>query len=403
MPEPGPAPGGLCFYSYHCAKSRIMCEFAAAIVRGLSVILMVDFTDDENAEFEAELARQIAQVPPELYEAMKPLLLLTTLANHLLLGFPDDPVPQALKQELNYDMEDVNAVAAAQDTPGLARLMALQTLSLFDVLLVGQLVFESALAEPLRGYLSRYGQLGESFDALRDYLFSYGETMLTSTGQYLTRNNAEMGEELRLRRLHTESIFARLDDTLRPYYPAGQSPDDDRAHALDAADEAEDQEEAAVHIRFNEVQRVTLGLALRLPQLLADLGDTPFAQALAQVLRLRPKALLRLNERLQKSPDGEPFEMTWSELLRLYQAAHVCALSAVANVTNAGSLEDFFGQNEISPAETPEERTESAFRTRELIMQVMGGFIEVIDQNHPDDEDVAATRDEIAQLAELLA
>ena len=359
--------------------------------------------DDENADFEAELARQIAQVPPELYEAMKPLLLLTTVANHLLLGYPGDPVPQALKQELNYDMEDVSAVAAAHDTPGLARVMALHTLSLFDVLLVGRLVFESALAEPLRGHLSRYGQLGNNFDQLRDYLFNYGETMLNTTGSYLTGGDAELRDELRLRRLQAESIFARLDDTLRPYYPAGLSPADDRAREGDAADEAEDQEEPAAHIRFNEVQRVTLGLALRLPKLLADMGDTPFARALAQVPRFRPKALLRLTERLAASPDEEPFAMTWSELLRLYQAAHVCAVSAVANVTDLGSLEDFFGADAIAPEETPEERTESALRTRELITRVMGGFIEVIDVNHPDDEDIAAARAEIAQLAELLA
>jgi hypothetical protein len=373
---------------------------------------MADFTDaapspeddnaDEKARFEAELARQTAQLPPELYETMQPLLLLASVASHMLLGYPDDPVPQALEELLGYDVETLQIVTTAVDTPSLGRVMAAHTLELFDFIVVGRLVFESSLDEPLRAYLGRHSAADDAFTGPREYLLTFGEAMLENIGQYLTSADPDMQEELRMRRLQAESIFARFDDTLRPFYPPGQSPAELEAEVLDAADEAEDQEEPAVHVAFNEGQRVTLGTALRLPYILAELGETPFARALAGVRRLRKKALDRLANRLAASPAEEPFSLTWSELLRMYQAAQVFGLSAVTDVLATGSLEDMLLASAEEDEGTPEEAAKFAHRAREVMTMVMAGFVEVVEINHPDDEEVAKAKAEISRLAELL-
>lgn len=367
-----------------------------------------DFTpEDDNAEeraaqFEAELQRQVALLPPELYDTMKPMLLLSSVANYMLLGYADDPVPAALKELLDYDDDALQTVTAAQDTPSLARVMAAHTLELFDFILIGRLVFESSLDAPLRAYLARNSGPEEEFAGPREYMLKFSESLLENISQYLTGASEELREELRMRRLQTESIFARLDDTLRPFYPPGHSPAEEQARALDAADEAEDQEEPAVHVSFNEAQRVTLGTALRLPPILADLGETPFARALAEVPRLRRKALERLAARLAHSPTDEPFSLTRSELLRLYQAAQVCALSTVTDVLASGSLEDVIFKGAAEDEESPEEAAEYARHARELMTMVMAGFVEVVEANHPDDEEVAEAKAEISRLAELL-
>ncbi|MDB5271010.1 MAG: hypothetical protein JWP58_4050 [Hymenobacter sp.] len=377
---------------------------------------MADFDDDdpdarseeENdaeqaAHFEAELQRQIALLPPELYETMHPLLLLASVANYMLLGHDEDPVPLALKELLDYDLDTLKIMSGVTDNPSLARVMAAHTLQLFDFVVVGRLVFESALDEPLRAYLARNQAPDEAFTGPREYLLTFGESLLENMGQYLTAGDAGLREELRLRRLQTESIFARLDDTLRPFYPPGHSPEEIAADALDAADEAEDAEEPAVHVAFNEGQRVTLGTALRLPYLLAELGETAFGRALGGVRRLRRKALERLAARLAASDVEEPFTLTRSELLRLYQAAQVCALSTVTDVLAGGSLEDVMRRTADEDEESPEEIAESARHAREVLLMMMAGFVEVVEINHPDDEEIAGAKAEISRLAELLA
>jgi hypothetical protein len=363
--------------------------------------------DDQAAQFEAELQRQAAQLPPELYDTLKPLLLLASVANHMLLGYPEDPVPQALENLLGYNQETLQTVTAAQDTPSLGRVMAAHTLELFDFIMVSRLVFESSLDAPLRAYLMRHSKTDDhdddddDFSGPRSYLLSSGEALLDNITKYLTGANPDINEELHMRRLQSESIFARLDDTLRPFYPIGLSPTEQQADALDAADEAEDQQEPAVYITFNEGQRVTLGTALRLPYLLAELGETPFALALAGVGHFRRKALERLANRLAESDPNEPFGLAWSELLRLYQAAQVCALSTVTDVLATGSLEDMM-YSSAEGQQTPEEAAAFARHAREVMTTMMSGFIEVVEVNHPNDAEITAARAEISQLAELL-
>ena len=364
-----------------------------------------DSAPDDNADeaFEAALQQQIALLPPQLYESMQPLLLLGSLANYMLLGHPDDPVPLALKDLLDFDIDALQTIVEVSDNASLARVMAAHTLQLFDFVVVSRLVFESALDEPLRAYMARHYPPGKDASGPREYLLTFGESLLENISQYLAGAQAELREELHLRRLQTESIFARLDDTLRPYYPPGHSPAEIRTQELDLTDEAEDQEEPAVRVSFNEGQRVTLSTALRLPYILAELGETPFAQALAGVGRFRRKALERLADRLTAAEADVPFSLTWSELLRLYQAAQVCALSAVTDVMAGGSLEDVMCNAASQTDETPEEIAASAHHAREVMLMIMAGFVEVVENNHPDDEEIIEAKAEISRLAELLA
>jgi hypothetical protein len=236
------------------------------------------------------------------------------------MGYEEDPVPQALTELLGYDLDTVHAIANVHDTPSLARVMATQPLQLFDFVQVGQLAFESRLEESLRAYLACHGVASGGPDGSdpRAYLQSSGEGLLENIGSYLAHSDDDLLVELRLRHLQTESIFARLSNTLRAYYPAGESPEEQAAGALDAADEAEDAQDPAVHVTFNEVQQAILATALRLPALLAGIGETAFARALSGLPRLRRKAAERLANRLVAADLAEPFSMSRSELLRLY-------------------------------------------------------------------------------------
>jgi arginase family enzyme len=79
----------------------------------------------------------------------------------------------------------------------------------------------------------------------------------------------------------------------------------------------------------------------------------------------------------------------------------VGALSTVADVMATGSLEDLMAA--APTTETPEEAAASAHHVREVMTAVLAGFVDVVEENHPDDEEVAAAKAEISQLAELLA
>jgi hypothetical protein len=358
--------------------------------------------DSSNDNFEEALREQLAQLPPNLFEAMQPLLVLGSLANYMLMGYQEDPVPQALTELLGYDIDALQTMSNAHDNASLGRVMAMHSLQLFDFVQIARLVFESRLDAPLRAYMGRFSNTEDGFAGPREFMLTSGEELLENIGQHLAGTDDDLREELRMRRLQTDSIFARLDDTLRPYYPEGNSPADDEARALDEADEAEDFEEAAVHVNFNAAQRLTLTTALRLPFLLSDMGETPFARALAGVRRFRRKALERLANRLTDAEDDAPLSLAWSELLRLYQAAQVCALSTVANVAATGSLEDLMLQRDVTDAAVLDKQAAQARHTRQLMTEMMTGFVATIEQHHPDDEDVAEAKAEISRLAELL-
>ena len=367
-----------------------------------------DAPEPSAEEREAAIERMVAALPAELYPVMQPLLMMSQLANHALLGHADDPVPQALKELLDYDHEFVREVMAVTDTPSLGRLLATKMLQMFDFLLVGRLVFDSVLEPSLRAYLNRNSPAEADDTSMRDYVLDYGETMLGNLTQYLTSGDADLEEELRMRRLQTESIFARLGDTLRMFYPPGHSPEELEAERLDEQDEDEDADEMAVTVRFNKIQLVTLSTALKLPTMLIGLAETPFGRALETVPRFRKKALERLAERMSNSEPDEEFPLAWSELLRLYQAAQVCALSVVADVFWVGSIEDVLlsggprnPDDGYEPA-GPGLPADKARQTREMLTMLMSGFITLIEENYPDEEDVLAAKAEISQLAELL-
>ena len=362
-----------------------------------------DPTPPSDEEIEAELQRQMAHVPPELYEALRPLLLLAGLANYMLLGHDEDPVPVALKQLLDYDFTAAKIVSDAQDTPSLARVMAANTLQLFDFTLIGRLVFESRLEAHLLNYIAQRTPPDEGFADPRGYLVTHTEGLLENLGIYLTGDDDDLREELRLRRLQTESIFARLDDTLRFFYLPGQSPEDLLAAAQDEEDEAADADDPVAYLTFNEGQRLALATALRLPPMLTSLSETPFARALTGVRRLRDPALARLAARFSEADLDEQLGLTWSELLRLYQAVQVCALSTVADVLATGSLEDNMVASAEAEDKSPEEAAVFARTTRRLMLLVMQGFVNTIETNYPDNEDVLAAKAEISELAELLA
>lgn len=386
---------------------------------------MADFEDDDpeftdepdgtpdgtnepsEAEKDAIIARMLDQLPPNLHEVLHPLLTFIALANFMLVGHADDPVPQALNELLDYDGDTVKLLQKATDNAGVARLMAFHPVQLFDTVVIGRLVFESPLDLPLRTFLGRKSGGPESFVAPRQYVLDTGENLINNLMEHLANADEDNREELRMRRLQTESIFARLADTLRPFYPPGQSPEDERAAALDDADEEADAGPAVVNLTLDEGRRLVLATALQLTNVLGKLAETPFARGIPNVSYLRTKAVLRLAERLNNLGNDEPIGFAWSEVLRLYQASQVVALSTVADVLADGSLEDamrhdFLNEDGTPKPDSPIHDAENARFVRKVMTDLLGGFVESVEITFPDNEEVVAAKAEITELAGLL-
>jgi hypothetical protein len=359
--------------------------------------------DELGSNSDAALNAQLQQLPPDFYDKLSPLLLLGGVANFIVLGYPDDPVPLAIRELTGYDLDGLRLITNANNTMALGRVMARQPIVLHDFLAVAVLAFESRLDEPIRTYLQRHDTAAAGNHlSLREYVLDFGRVMLDHLSEYIARTDADLREEMRLRRLQLESIFARLGDTLRPYYPPGQ----ELPTPAEATDSPQDQQ-LVLAVSFSRLQLMGLLMALTLTKTLPSVSERPFAQALRQVPGLGAPALEQLRQRLTALAPDEKIQLSWGELRRLYQSAQVCAISLVADVLPMGSVEDMLVQG-LGPDDAPEEslpeRTtpEQAHQYRDMIAKLMSGFIEFVDENFAAEPDLATARAAITDLTELL-
>lgn len=322
----------------------------------------------------------LASIPADFYEQLAPLLQLCAVANFLLMGRGSDPVPQAITQLTGFDLATVARISRVRDTEGLGRLLLEEPKMLYDYLQVGTLVFESPLFDHVAQLLSNHGTADSEAvaDSLRGFVVELGEAMLASLAQCFEQD-AELGQDLHLRHLQLESIFARLADTLVPLQ-------------LPAADDADTQatdQQPRLQLRFPAAQLAALQVALILPVWLDEKSDDALTHAMMELASRRYPAIAMLHQRLEALAPDEATELTMSELGLLYQAAQVYALALVA-----GTL-DGSAQATGLLAAAPE-------ITLPAYCAELEQFVQLVQATFPEEPGLVAARREVEALAELL-
>lgn len=320
----------------------------------------------------------LAPIPADFYEQLAPLLQLCAVANFLLMGRSSDPVPLAITQLTGFDLATAARISRVRDTESLGRLLLDEPKMLYDYLQVGTLVFESPLFDHVAQLLSNHGTTdGEAVaDSLRGFVVELGEAMLASLAQCIEQD-AELGQDLHLRHLQLESIFARLADTLVPL----QLPATDDADADDLR--------PRLRLCFPAVQLAALQVALMLPVWLEEDAGHGFTSAIVELGRQRYLAIDALQQRLQALAPEQDTELSLSELSLLYQAAQVYALALVTGVLDSST--------EAASLFAPDSETTLPAYCAELER-----FVQLVQATFPEEPVLVAARREVEALAELL-
>lgn len=345
-----------------------------------------DYQDEaaglESGPDEAQIREVLAHVPVDFYERMAPLLQLCAVANFLLLGRPHDPAPQAIVQLTGFDLAAAARVSRLRDSGSLGCLLLQEPTTLYDFLLVGQLVYESPLLEAVRQLLATPDSpISENTivaENLRAFVVELSETILPILGRYLGQNQAGAGpDNLRLRHLQLESIFARLASTLVPV----QLP----MAAFSAGSAAEKAcEDGLFTFRFTQDQQAALLLALEVPAKFAPQSEQRFERAVATLPGQVSAAVLR--QRLHGTSPGETLRLTLGELCQLYQLAQLCALALIADL-----LEDQAAGLVALPLELTLQHCAE-----------LEQFVQLVQTTFPTEPALLAARREVEQLAALL-
>ena len=335
----------------------------------------------DSAPNEAEFRAALALIPVDFYEQLAPLLQLCAVANFLLLGRPNDPVPQAIRQLTGFDVAAARQVSRLRSSAGLGRLLLEQPEWLYDFILLGQLTFSSPLFAAVQRLLPAPIELeGEVANSLRDFVVEFGEEVINNLTEYLAVSDAELAADLGLRRLQLESIFVRLEDTLVPVrLPLNEEPTSPLAAA----------EPAPVWLRicFSATQHAALVLALGLPKQLAQLtASYRFADAVAARPGFYSTPALR--QRLAALRPDEDISLTLEELCLLYEAAQVGALVLVN-----GSFDEL--------VRLPDPAQAGSLGLTTLCAE-LERFVQLTQATFPDEPRLITVRREAELLAELL-
>ena len=330
---------------------------------------------------EATTKELTASTPDDFYEWLAPLLQLCAVANFLLLGRTADPVPRAITELTGFNLAAAARISRVRDSASLGRLLLEEPFLLYDYLLVGQLVFESPLFDHVRQLLADYEADDNDAvaDSLRAFVAEWSEAFLGTLAHSLEQHS---DQDVKLRRLRLQSIFARLAHTLVPV----QLPQ--------AADGAEPTADAAgnmtqLRLSFPPIQLQALQAALTLPEWLDDDPGHAFTHAIIDLASLRHTAIASLHQRLQALSPDEPTGLTLNELGLLYQAAQVYALALVTGALDGS------------------ETTASLFATDATTTlpdycAELEHFVELVQATFPNEPSLVAVRREVEALAALL-
>lgn len=348
-----------------------------------------DFQDGtpgpESEPGEAAIQAVLARVPADFYKRVAPLLQLCAVGNFLLLGRPRDPVPQAIAQLTGFDLAAAARVSRLRDSASLGALLLKEPETLYDFLLVGQLVFESQLFNEVRALLAGPdaddANTDEVAQSLRAFVVELSEAILSSLSYYLTQDDSGQEQDLNLRQLQLQSIFARLADTLVPV----QLP-----YAADSVSRSAASAESQVQLRIGlpPLQLAALQLALRLPEQLQAGPRQTFARAVANLFQ--PRRTAGFMQRLQALAPHEELHLNKKELGLLYQAAQLCAWALVNGLLDEISFSTLAPRRTSSPTGLPD------------LCAELERFVQLVQTTFPHEPALVAARSEVEALAKLL-
>ncbi|MCC2548439.1 hypothetical protein LJY25_18475 [Hymenobacter sp. BT175] len=333
-------------------------------------------------------------LPDNFYATLAPGISLCGMGCLQLFARPQDAAAQEVTALTGLDTARVQHISALQSNEALGRMLVEEPEQLYDFLLVGQLCLESPLARPVMAFLQHQMQIPyEQVETVRDHAATISTSFMSSLKEHLEARGDQAAESLALRRLQLEGIFARhsadLEAAVQPTAAGASQP---------AA--------VVMQVSLNAPQLEMLRLAASLPALLPAVFEHPFAQALTQVASFGEENLEAVRAGLREMPVNTPVGLTMQQVLVLYQAVQVCGLVFVSDqfVELLAPLltgDPNPGSSDI-PAPSPEEAEATFRQLRDGVCAMAGGFAGLVSELFANDAQVAAARQEIEALADLL-
>lgn len=330
-----------------------------------------DASPDE-ADFENQLTRMIADLPPTLLHNLH-ILLTGCTQGALSLWREPGVAPEVIAEAealTRLTEERVREMSQLRLPEELGRLLLTAPVRLHAVTALGLALLDTPLITRFARFMEK-PERGTSADTwLRIVAASHdiGQKLMTQFEErtpgalydvedVLAERAGDVedaprysGEDLRLRRLQIEGLVVRsLADYVPPAAAYDDDDDDDADDTVsadgvnqfetrpdadaDAADTDPFFTEPYLQMGFIEPQLAMLQLALRLPLAMRLLPDHRFGQAARQLRWLRRQAALQaLLTRLEDAVPEAPLELSLAELLSLYQGTQFVALALVGNV-----------------------------------------------------------------------
>lgn len=313
-------------------------------------------------------------LPPDFYVQLANTLDLHGMAALELLSRPATPDTARLQQLTGLNLTTVQRLNGIRSQPQLLAALRQEPLAVYHLLLLGGLTLETSLAAPVRAYVQP--AMGIS-DAQLDQVLAYCQQLSDAfLGQMETHVPAPAGAtSLGLHRLGVEEAFAGLV-----------------AGPLAAA-------RPVAQLRPMPTQLHIMRLALLLASTLPHETDHLFARAVQALPQLQAAALEPLLARLGQAQPAELLALNLPEVVQLYQALQVCGMVFVSDLLGQLGLEDAF------PTLPDIERQASApapASSREVAGLIVSGFTQWVQQNFPENPEIAQARQQVLALADLL-
>ena len=332
---------------------------------------------------------------PDIYTPAQQLLTFIGLGNRGLFSRKEDPLPQALRQLMDYDMDAVNRIEKVHDAASLYALLGDEPDTFANHLLLGRLVYASPLGASLAACFAPDGSADdETLSQRRAELVAY---VLHHAGwhssfmedylvqRYEEEDRADVRQERAELRAAVEAAFAEWQHSLGWLLPAPAPTMLVAGHSWS--------------IHPSQEQLDMLAMTVSVLRALPALSSHPFAQAATRLPDFHPQRLEELGNYLKAAVAHERLPLTRVRGLLLYAAAHLMMILLVHDVLDAGGLDDLLMQrSEI--AEGIEDLPEKISDMREAAAIMLSGYIEVVRENEGDADDFQALE---ARLRPVLA
>lgn len=332
---------------------------------------------------------------PDIFTPMQPLLLLLSIGSQALFSRPNDPLPQALAQLTDYNLEAATQVQAITDSEGLYELLHQEPEVFANYLLLGFLTYASPLGSSLAQRLTpaddpdNGASVAERQAELLGFVAHHAawqseliETFLLA--RYDEEDRAEAARERADFRAGIEAAFADWQHSLGALLLEAPAP----AVPLDGS---------GWLLTPQQIQLDTLKMAVLVMRSLPDLSDHPFGQAVQRLPDFHPQRLEELGEYLGAAPADEPLELSRAQGLLLYIAAHVGTLLFINDLLNGEGLDDLLLRRRADDDDITPDLVD---KLRHATTIMLGGYIDLIREHESDSDDFRVLE---ARLAPVLA